>query len=69
MEVSLVGFVEEILKNKEELLIKFLSLVEGKETKANVCLDGIQFDVGGTKVRVEGNVEFTIVPLKGKKKK
>jgi ABC-type multidrug transport system fused ATPase/permease subunit len=64
-----MGFVEEVLSNKEELLIKFLSLIEGKETKANICLDGIQFDVGGTKIKVHGNVEFTIVPGKVKKKK
>jgi hypothetical protein len=63
-----MGFIEEIVKNKEELLVKFLSIVEGKETSANVCLDGIQFDVGGTKVKVDGNVEFTVVPFKGKKK-
>lgn len=64
-----MGFVEELMKNKEELLIKFLGMIEGKETKANICLDGIQFEVGGTKVKVHGNVEFTIVPGKQKGKK
>ncbi len=63
-----MGFVEEIIKNKEELLVKFLSIIEGKETSANVCLDGIKFDVGGTQVKVNGNVEFTLIPFKGKKK-
>ena len=62
-----MGFVEELLKNKEELLVKFLSIVEGKETSANVSLDGIKFDVGGTVVKVDGNIEFTVVPPKKKK--
>jgi hypothetical protein len=63
-----MGFIEELLKNKEELLVKFLSIMEGKETSANVCLDGIKFDVGGTQVKVDGNVEFTLIPDKKKKK-
>ncbi len=62
-----MGFIEEILKNKEELLVKFLSLMEGKETSANVNLDGIKFDLGDTAVKVNGNVELTIVPPKKKK--
>lgn len=62
-----MGFVEELLKNKEELLVKFLSIVEGKETSANVSLDGIKFDVGGTEVKLDGNVQFTLVPPKKKK--
>ena len=62
-----MGFIEELLKNKEELLVKFLSIMEGKETSANVSLDGIKFDIGGTKVKVEGNVEFTVLPNKKKK--
>ncbi len=62
-----MGFIEEIIKNKEELLVKFLTIIEGKETSANVNLDGIKFDIGGTQVKVNGNVEFTVVPFKKKK--
>jgi hypothetical protein len=61
-----MGFIEELLKNKEELLVKFLSIMEGKETSANVNLDGIKFDMGGTAVKVNGNVQFTVVPAKKK---
>lgn len=63
-----MGVIEEILSNKEELLTKFLSIIEGKETKANVSLDGIKFKVGKTSVELNGNVEFTVVPSFGKKK-
>jgi hypothetical protein len=64
-----MGVIEEILKNKEDLLTKFLSIVEGKETKANVNLDGIEFKVGKTSVQLNGTVEFTVVPSFGKGKK
>ena len=59
---------EEILNNKEELLIKFLEILEGKEAKANVSLDGIEFQVGESKIKINGNVEFTFVPFGDKKK-
>jgi hypothetical protein len=62
-----MGMIEEILKNKEELLTKFLSIVEGKETKANVNLDGVEFKVGKTSVQLNGNVEFTVIPSFKKK--
>jgi hypothetical protein len=64
-----MGIVEELLKNKEELLVKFLSLMEGKETKANVNLDGVKFKVGKTSVELNGNIMFTVVPSAGKGKK
>lgn len=64
-----MGVIEEILKNKEDLLTKFLSIVEGKETKANINLDGIEFKVGKTSVQLNGNIEFTLVPNFGKGKK
>ena len=63
-----MGFIEELIKNKEELMIKFLGILEGKETKANVNLDGVRFMLGGSEVKLEGNVEFTVVPFKEKKK-
>jgi hypothetical protein len=60
--------LEEILKNKEELLIKVLDVLEGKEAKARVKLDGVEFKVGEATVKLEGTVEFTFVPYeKGKK--
>ena len=63
-----MGILEEIAKNKEELLLKFLSIMEGKETKANVNLDGVEFKVGNTSVALDGNIELTVVPFMKKKK-
>ena len=62
------NILEEIVNNKEELLIKFLQILEGKEAKANVNLDGIEFQVGESVVKINGNVEFTFVPFGEKRK-
>jgi len=61
-----MGVIDEILKNKEDILIGFLSIIEGKETKTRINLDGVKFRVGKTTVKVEGAIELSIVP--GKKK-
>ena len=62
-----MGVFEEIVKNKEELFMKILQILEGKETKTRVNLDGVEFKLGNSKVKVNGNVEFTIVPFIKKK--
>ena len=62
-----MGVVEEIIKNKEDLLIKFLDVLSGKEATARVNLDGVQFNVGKAKVRLEGQVNFTVVARDKKK--
>ncbi len=62
-----MSVIEEIVKNKEELILKILQILEGKETKTKVNLDGVEFNIGDSKVKVNGNVEFTIVPFAKKK--
>ena len=44
-------------------------MLEGKEARAKIDLDGIVFTLGKSKVQVEGKVEFTFIPLENKKKK
>lgn len=61
-----MGIIEEILKNKEEILVRLLQVLEGKETSARVNLDGIEFKVGKSAIKLSGNVEFTFVPIKKK---
>ena len=58
-----MNILEEIVKNKEELIMKILQILEGKETKTKVSLDGVEFNVGNSKVSVNGDVEFTLVPF------
>ncbi|RLI96218.1 MAG: hypothetical protein DRO99_04885 [Candidatus Aenigmatarchaeota archaeon] len=62
-----VGILEELIKNKEEILIAFLKVVEGKEARAKVNLDGVKFNVGKSAVRMEGEVEFTFIPIEEKR--
>ena len=62
-----MGVFEEIVKNKEELFLKILQILEGKETKTKVNLDGVEFNLGNSRISVNGNVEFTIVPFVKKK--
>jgi hypothetical protein len=63
----MADIIEEIVKNKEEFILKILQILEGKETKAKVNLDGVEFKFGGSKVKVNGNVEFAIIPFDKKK--
>ena len=63
-----MGVFEEIVKNKEELFLKILQILEGKETKTKINLDGVEFNIGNSKIRVNGDIEFTIVPFVKEKK-
>jgi hypothetical protein len=62
-----MGVFDEIVKNKEELFLKILQILEGKETKTKINLDGVEFNIGKSKIKVNGDVEFTIVPFAKKK--
>lgn len=63
--------VDELVKNKEEILIKVLQFLEGKEASTKLNLNGIQFRIGGTLVKLNGEVEISLVKEgeKNKKKK
>jgi len=61
-----MGVLEELIKNKEDLVITFLKIIEGKEAKAKINLDGVKFMVGETEVKLDGSVEFSVIPLKKK---
>ena len=62
-----MGMLEEIFKNKEELLIKLLEIMEGRESRAKINLDGGEFHVGKSLVRMKGNVELTFIPTEKKR--
>lgn len=64
----MMGVIEEILNNKEELIINFLKVVEGKETGVKVNLDGVKFKIGDSEVKLSGDVEFTFIPFKNRKR-
>ncbi len=62
-----MGVFEEIVKNKEEFIAKIFQILEGKETKTKINLDGVEFNIGNSKVKVDGSIEFVIVPFAKKK--
>jgi hypothetical protein len=64
-----MGFVEELVKNKQDLLLKFLEVLQGKETNVKVNLDGVKMRFGSMEIEMGGDVEFTFVPLGEKKPK
>lgn len=67
-EVAMGGMIEEILKNKEELIVALFKVLEGKEARARVKLDGVKFNIGKSAVRMEGSIEFTLIPVEERKK-
>ncbi|MHA2065616.1 MAG: hypothetical protein ACXABY_14670 [Candidatus Thorarchaeota archaeon] len=62
-----MGMVEEILKNKEDLFIKLLEILQGKEASASIDLSGVQFHVGTSSVKLDGEIKITLIPKGGKK--
>lgn len=62
-----MGVLEDMIKNKEDFLEKLLEILEGKETRTKINLDGLEFKIGTSKVKVSGNVEFIIVPFEKKR--
>ncbi len=67
MSGALENLMEALMKNKEELLIKFLQILEGKEAKGEVDLGGVSFKVGEANVELSGKINFSVRPS-GKKK-
>ncbi len=59
--------LEKMLKDKGDLIETILKLLEGREAKATLNLDGIKFKVGNSSVAVNGKVELTLVPVDKKK--
>ncbi len=62
-----MGIVEEIIGNKEELIGKILSILEGRETTTKLNLDNIEFNVGEAKVKVNGQIDISVAPFAKKK--
>ncbi|MEM2955002.1 MAG: hypothetical protein QW625_03590 [Candidatus Nanoarchaeia archaeon] len=62
-----MGVIEEIVKDKEQLISKILEILEGKETRTKINLNGVEFKIGKSKVKMDGSIEFVIVPFEDKK--
>ncbi|MBI2675889.1 MAG: hypothetical protein HYX24_05495 [Candidatus Aenigmarchaeota archaeon] len=49
-----------------DFLESVAKLLERRQGKASLSLDGMQFRIGKSKVRVDGNLEVTFLPLEKK---
>ncbi len=59
-----MGFIEEILKNKEELVIKLFEILQGKEASASIDLSDVEFRIGKSAVKMDGQIKITLIPHK-----
>ncbi len=64
-----MDLLQELLKNKEQMLLKVLEFMEGKETSTKLNLSGMQFNLGNTLVKLSGEVEITVARQKQETKK
>lgn len=64
-----MSLVDELLKNKEEILVKILQFMEGKEAATKLNLNGMQFTLGNMLVKLNGEVEVSVMKTDQKKKK
>jgi len=64
---ALENMLEAIMKNKEEILIKVLQILEGKEARGEIDLGGVEFKVGDAKVELNGRIAFSFQPYEKKK--
>lgn len=51
----------------QDFLEPVAKLLEGRKGKASLSLDGMQFHIGKSRIRVDGKVEVTFVPIEKKK--
>ena len=65
--VKHMGIVEEIVKNKEQLVLKLMQLMQGNEATTKLNLNNIRLDVGKSQIRLNGTVEVSVTPFRKKK--
>lgn len=58
---------EELIKNKEQLLMRILDIIEGREARTKVNLEDVELNVGNVSIKVNGSLEFVVAPIKKKK--
>jgi len=56
--------IEELLGKNSEIIAKIFDLIEGREVKTRINLDGVTFTIGKTKINLSGEVEFGLLRKK-----
>ncbi|MBI4173298.1 MAG: hypothetical protein HY519_01115 [Candidatus Aenigmarchaeota archaeon] len=59
----------DLIRDKEQLMNAVLKVLEGKEAKATLNLDGVHIHLGTSSVELNGKVQMTFIPGEPAKKK
>lgn len=62
-----MSIIEEVLENKEEIILKIFELIQGKEAKTKLKLNDIKLNIGDSALRVNGELEVSFVPFAKKR--
>jgi hypothetical protein len=52
---------------KGQIIETILKMLEGKEAKAKINLNGVKFKIGKSQVQLAGTIDITFVPLEKRK--
>ncbi len=55
-----MGVIEELMEKKGDLIMKLLDIIEGKEIKTKMNLDGVELRIGKTDIKLDGEIVFTL---------
>ena len=53
----------------EEFIMRILKFLEGKQTATKINLDGVELDIGDSKIKVDGKIDLQFTPIQKKKGK
>lgn len=58
--------VKTLVKTEEDLIMRVLDVIAGRETSAHVNLKGVRFMAGKTEVKLDGDITVAVTPVKKK---
>jgi len=58
------SILDQLLGNKEEIIIKVLQILEGKEAKTKFNLEGLKLKLGTFDIKLGGHIEVSVIPKK-----
>ncbi len=62
------NLIEKFLEDNSDVIVKVLRILEGKSASARIKLDGMQFDIGDSKIEIRGEIDLVFIPDKKKSK-
>ncbi len=53
---------------KSQIIETIFKMLEGKEARARINLNGMKFNIGKSQVQLAGSVDITFIPLEKRRK-